>query len=385
MKKLSALILFINTLMLISTISCVGNTEKTEQETVFPNPNPPHPINYDDPPIKGFPNFKVANGKIVNNFITNDMFNINQLGIAYSNYNSNSSIAAKQILNMAGLISTKDGSVCTAIPIKQTRGLTIFITAAHCFTLYKNDKNNINKNNFYPLQDVSIYYGQQPDISSATDKFTVVSGYLPNNYCQGATFESTGINTNCPLFDYKANTEQNDIGILVVNGNFGTESQYPHLIPLESYPQVYTNAPILSIGYGTVNDIKHHPVFIDDNPQAFYVSNYYYMTDDHVGYHHVYNSYFNPFQQGYTSLICGGDSGGPDLFWNGKQWNLISEHSFGPAGICGGFFKDLHDGNVATKVGDYFSWINNIINSIDSADNSFCDNASNNCVQAGQI
>jgi len=379
------------TLKIISLIfcgflfGCIGGNNKNNTPQIYPNPYP-QILNYPTPPIFNLPNFSVTNGQAVSNAnIDYSTFNENNLGISYSNFNSNTSVAAQKILTMASLviINTSKGTfVCTAVPIRQTNGYTIFITASHCFVTNKDSPNTLTSANVVTAQNISIYYGQKPNTSSSFNRFTTASLYLPTQYCAGVTFKN---GDECPLFYYVPGTQQNDIAILVVNGNFGNPADFPAVIPVGQYPQVYTGASILSIGYGAVNNAQESPVLINNTPQAFYVSSYYYMVDDNPGYHHVYNSYFNPTQQGYTTLICSGDSGGPDLFWDGNKWNLISEHTFGPANVCGGFYKNLYYGNVATRVGDYYDWIVGIENSVTNGDNNFCSEPGNNCLQIGLL
>jgi hypothetical protein len=373
----------------LNLVACIGGKNSNNTPQIYPNPNPPNVIQYPTPPIFDLPNFDVANG-VVNPSHNQDQaqnFNITNLAIAYSDYNSNTSVAAMRILDMSGLVIMKQATgiySCTAIPIMQTdNGYTVFITAAHCFVNNKNSPTALFDYNITAANDVFVYYGQQPNLASITNRLTVASIYLPMQYCYGATFNNGG---HCPLFYYTPNTQQNDIAVFVANGTFGNANNFPKLIPPSQYPQVYTGAPILSIGYGAVNNSNQQPVLINGSPQAFYINSYYYMLNDNPGYHHVYNSYFNTSQQGYTTLICEGDSGGPDLFWDGTNWDIISEHTFGPAGVCGGFFKNLYYSNVATNVGNYYNWIVGITTSVANADNNFClPEAGNNCIQVGLI
>ena len=84
---------------------------------------------------------------------------------------------------------------------------------------------------------------------------------------------------------------------------------------------------------------------------------------------------------GYASLVCGGDSGGGDLFWTGSKWILLSEHTYGPNSACGTFYS-FYLPNGATNVSAYYDWIQSIIKDPTPAVN--CKNGTiANCVTNG--
>lgn len=353
-------------------IGCTGSNNSNQTPTISPYPYP-QTLPYESPPIFNLPNYQVSNGQVQN--ILN--YTGNNLGIAYS------ASADPGIADLSGLVKIySNGStyICTATPIlyNQQTNQTVFVTAAHCFMSHKSNSNTVVSSDVSPVNGIGVFYGLSPDTRTTINYYQASAVYLPLNYCSGATFNQ---GYDCPLFYYIPNTQQNDIAVLVVNGGpFGNPNNYAKLIQLSNYPQVYTGAPILSIGFGAVNNAQESPILINGIPKAFDVTNYFYMVDDNPGYHHVYNSYFNSSQNGYTTLICNGDSGGPDLYWDGtnQNWDLISEHSFGPAGVCGGFIADLHNGNVATRVGDYYDWIMGIESNINNQ--AYCSESVNNCL-----
>jgi hypothetical protein len=89
-----------------------------------------------------------------------------------------------------------------------------------------------------------------------------------------------------------------------------------------------------------------------------------------------------PLYAGYASLICGGDSGGGDIFWTGNKWILLSEHTYGPTSVCGTFYSYLPNGE--TNVSSYYNWLENIImnkNPIADCTNGLIPN----CVTNGKV
>jgi hypothetical protein len=197
------------------------------------------------------------------------------------------------------------------------------------------------------------------------------SVFVPKDYCYGAKFSSTS--GGCPNFnpsDGVVGGQGNDIALIHINRKFNANEVYPQLAPPESYPQQYTMAPILSLGFG-VNNVNGRV------GQMFYVTNYFYQKSDSLGYHYLHNSYFNTNATnfGYSALICGGDSGGPDLFWNGHNWILLSEHTYGLSDSCGGFYNELTEG--ATNVSSYYGWLTSIMNATNPV--AYCQTESANC------
>ena len=196
--------------------------------------------------------------------------------------------------------------------------------------------------------------------------------FLPSNYCAGGTFASLG---NCPNFTSEDGGQGNDIALIHIANNFNPAPyNYPQLNNGSLYPTVYTMAPVLSLGYGS-NNVN------GGTGQLFYVTNYFYQQSDNIGYHYLYNSYFNPASAnyGYSALVCGGDSGGGDLFSpDGVSWILLSEHTYGPTDACGTFYSGLP--NAATNVSQYYDWLTSIISGEVTVAN--CD-TSNNCVTNG--
>lgn len=281
----------------------------------------------------------------------------------------------------------KEGlSICSATPVKydESSNTTFLIGAAHCFVKNKTDARKLTDANIYAPEKLKVFYGK--NIVDYPTEYNVKAVYLPTSYCYNAKFES---GYSCPNFepnDGVKNGQGNDIAIIQIESQFASAISpvYPEVVESSQYPDTYTMAPILSIGYGISTQT---PVPEDTSctmgstcAKMFYVANYQYTASltTNTGYQYLYNSFYNNNQLGigYTALVCGGDSGGGDLFWTGNKWILLSEHTYGPGDACGTFYDYLP--NAATNVSAYYDWIMNIMNSPDPV--ATCRSSSANCV-----
>lgn len=333
--------------------------------SVVPNPYPPESVNYEPLP-DGFESALPTFVKEASSAMS--------LQIAWGD---NSNPAALDLAASVKMIASDRVEICSATPIytpeNPSEG-TWLVGAAHCFVKSKSNPNIVSSNEILEPSSIIISKGVG---GNATTPITFVSGraaiYIQPDYCQGAQFNSLG---SCPNFSPNEGVrggQGNDIALIHINKTFspGNESANPQIAESGYYPLPYTMAPILSLGYGNNN-------VVSDNGILFYVLNYFYEKSDDAGYHYNYNSYFNsnPGSIGYSSLICGGDSGGGDLFWDGSRWILLSEHTYGPSNACGQFYNYLPNG--ATNVSSYYEWLTTIIQSQDPV--ALCKNDSSNCV-----
>lgn len=358
--------------------SCVGSV----YDGVSPYPYSPVG-DYPAPDIVSFPNFNQVykNGSNhISSLQFNNMINMNQqknaskLEIAYQ------STANRKIEDLVALVTVNVGigfSICSATPIKYDSSLdkTVLVTAAHCLIKSKPDLNNLYQNDIYPLASINVIQG----INAMVDPvniFKVDAVFVYSKYCDGSSFYNNG---SCPNLIYKAGTEGNDVALLEIKGKFGNPEHYPKIATLDHFPAVYTKAPVLSLGYGVVNGEGNQEIVPDGGVKAFATTNYLYASSDHVGYHYLHNSIFNEEHKAYAILFCSGDSGGPDLFWDGNQWLMLAIHTYGPANQCGGFTKNLYrNGNGSTNLGFYFTWLQSIIDNLDN--HGYCDNSDHQCL-----
>lgn len=288
-----------------------------------------------------------------------------QLQIAYGRNDES------QIANLTAYVKMGSSGLCSATPVKyeSASNTTFLIGAAHCFVTAKDQPSTLTVSNLNSVGSLTVYNGVQPLVQGQT--YSVQAVYLRQDYCSGGTFT---LGHECPNFSPNSGsgTQGNDIAVIQIAGEYaesGASSNYPQVVPASQYPTPYTMAPILSIGYGMNTQIPdpNVPIYCPACSVMFYVANYQYWQQDSTplgqgGYHYLYNSYYNNGsfgQSGYSSLICGGDSGGGDLFWNGSNWLLLSEHTYGPTGACGTFYSSLPNG--ATNVSAYYDWIQSIL------------------------
>ena len=295
----------------------------------------------------------------------------NSLQIAYGH---NTNPVAPSLVAYVNMYVAGEGTyICSATPVAADgNGGTWLVGAAHCFLSRKSQTTMVGVGDVLPSSDLSVRKG----IYGNTVIASTAEVFIRKDYCSGGAFSGLGECPNFSPIDGAFAGQGNDIALIHINSKFNSNEAYPQLARAESYPQPYTMAPVLSMGFGD-NNVN------GGNGDLFYVVNYFYQQSDKTGYHYLYNSYFNPDPAnfGYSSLICGGDSGGPDLFWNGSNWLLLSEHTYGPSGACGQFYNDLPNG--ATNVSTYYDWLTGIINSGASGAVAYCNGPSANCVTNG--
>lgn len=264
-------------------------------------------------------------------------------------YGRNSDI---QVANLTALV-TMGGGFCSATPVWYDPVLnsTFLIGAAHCF---ESDKKAVAgqllASDILPLNILGITQTGPGQWAS----YPVQAVYLRQDYCNGETYSAGG----CPQFN---GNYRHDLAIIQISGKYADPKLYPQIESAAKYPQPGGMAPILSIGYGGYTQTPLDDVTAAPGGSLFYVANYFYQYSADSGFYYLHNSYYNNGafnQSGYTTLVCGGDSGGGDLFWTGKHWILLAEHTY-MSGQCGSFYSYLPNGS--TNVSSYYAWIESII------------------------
>lgn len=275
---------------------------------------------------------------------------------------------SEQVKRLTAQLNIGNQYICSAAPVYYDGKGTWLVTAAHCLVNDKTDENNLQSTELVSSKEILV----ETTINGEWNANNATAIFVPRDYCYGASFSSfAGCPNFTPDYDSGATGEGNDIGLIYAEGKVGSPEDYAKLAPQSEFPEAYTMAPILSVGNGIT----------ENNGSAgttYYVTNYLYRKTDNEGYHLLYSSYFNdsPDNMGYTSLVCNGDSGGGDYYWNGSNWILIATHSFAPLGGCGKVYNYLPSGS--TNVGYYYDWIKLIIDSKNPA--STCNLSSSNCV-----
>lgn len=359
----------ISKLMILSTISLLcacgsGASSSTSDSGFVDKPVPPSPYPSTGS-YNGIPYSQLGQPTGLSSYP--DGILPKSLQIAYGYANESSAIA-----NLTAFVAI-NSSICTATPIKydSVSNTTFLVSAAHCFIHSKENASETTSIDMIPVSDITVSYGSAfPWIKT----YQVNAVYIPKNYCFNSTF---AIRSECSNFSPNSgsNTQGNDIAILQIKESFGIIESYPKLAEESQYPQTYSMAPVLSVGYGLYTQEPITSSSCTNCGNLYYVANYQYWQQDATGYHYLYNSYYannSSYGSGYAALSCDSDSGGGDLFWDGKNWLLLSEHAYGPTNACGTLYSYLP--NAATNVSAYYEWIKNIIDNTDPKSN--CKNGS---------
>lgn len=322
-----------------------------------------------------------------NSFWPNNLHNALQIAYGHNMESALVNLAGYIVVNNVMTPKGAVSTICSSTPVyyDSVNQRTWFVSAAHCFMQQKQQSNTVVSSDLWNFNNnpTVLKSGIGGANNILVSQFgSIQAVFVRKDYCKGATFQASSgssYGSECPNFSPSDGGQGNDISLFYVNGKYPSESTdtnlYPKVVPPESYPHTYSMAPVLSIGYGINTQTPNNNAGCSGSScgQMFAVANYQYWQQDAVmgadngGYHYLYNSFYantvnqSTYGSGYTALICGGDSGGGDLFWTGTNWILLSEHTYGPSDTCGTFYNYLPNG--ATNVSAYYDWIKSLIHS----------------------
>ena len=257
---------------------------------------------------------------------------------------------------------------CTGTPIRfdPTSGVGFVVSAAHCVLDAEKpagqaitpDDISIFRNN-----KATIYQGL---IGTVTDKASLTGQinavYVPSRYCKEAP-----MNGGCRNLE----KQNGDIAVLKIVVDKGkTLGVLPDLQLAPKTLVIDSAQSIMALGYGFNEDhhLKHR-----DQTELHYVDYQFFATDAYKTVHSeasLMNGYFIAGRNKciasrtcYIEIICGGDSGGGDFYWDGSRWDLIGAHSFGGSGYCGGEGLRAygHVADVSADVRPFTAWIEEIL------------------------
>ncbi len=235
--------------------------------------------------------------------------------------------------SMAVAITLSDGSrYCTGTPISYdpTTGVGYVLSAAHCVVGNpKSALQQVTANNITTFTK-NRYYISQTLNADGSNKMTgtITAVYIPSQYCQVAPF------TLNRYGNYECNylpAQNGDLALLKVNITSGNSLNINSQVKLA--PSNLTMAQpsyIMALGYGSTNTNEN-------NTNLFYITYEYFANNSYqgeTGLSTLMNGYSPSGTNAYYSIICGGDSGGGDFYWDGANWNLVGAHSYGSS-ICG--------------------------------------------------
>lgn len=253
---------------------------------------------------------------------------------------SNTSVQATLESMAVALTNAKGGRYCTGTPLSYdaATGVGYVLSAAHC--VVGNPKSigaEVTANNITtftkldPTTNTHVnYINQTLNASNSEDRTTgtITAVYIPSQYCQAAPFTLNRYgNYECGYLP----AQNGDLALLKVNFTSAQSMSVNSQVKLA--PSGLTMAQpsyIMALGYGITNTN-------DSNTNLFYITYEYFANNSYqgeAGLSALMNGYSPSGSDAYYSIICGGDSGGGDFYWDGTNWNLVGAHSYGSS-ICG--------------------------------------------------
>lgn len=231
------------------------------------------------------------------------------------------------------LTNSSGGRYCTGTPLSYnaTTGVGYVLSAAHC--VVGNPKaagQQVAISNIVTFSNNYNYINQTLNAANGSGTTgTIQAIYIPSQYCQSAAFELQNGSYVCGSLE-----EQNG-ELALVKVSFST-GQSLNLNPqVRLAPSDLTMAQpsyIMALGYGITN----YDIFTR-NTSLYYITYEYFANNTYqgdVGLSAIMNGYSPQGYDAYYSIICGGDSGGGDFYWDGINWNLVGAHSYGSS-VCG--------------------------------------------------
>lgn len=272
--------------------------------------------------------------------------------------------------SMAVALTHQNGRrYCTGTPLSYDANTKtgFILTAAHCVIGEPKPANTkITANNITTFSEGLGYINQINN--AATNSGTtgnIDAVYVPNTYCEIPAFSYDLKNKYYFCGDL---TEQySDFAVIKVHSD--TPLQLNSQIKLASSNlQLTSPSYLMALGYGKTNDDAN-------NTNLFYITYEYFGTNSYsgeTGVSTIMNGYSPNGSDGYYSIICGGDSGGGDFYWDGSNWQLVAVHSYGSA-ECGALSNNYSSAFDAS--GDIRPFANNITQLINNdSTKSGCNN-----------
>jgi hypothetical protein len=245
---------------------------------------------------------------------------------------------------------------CTGTPVSYnpTTRVGFIVTAAHCVAggaKAKGEPFTSNNIDTFALPTYWIYQstpGRLSEAAKLTGEINAV--YVPARYCEGAAFSQKGVCENLAL-------QNGDIAILKIRAFDGDEMQVlPGLQIGDSSVKMPASADIMALGYGFNTSKTPEDRTLDYVDYEYFANNTYRTVTSEAS---IMNGYFK--NDTYYSIVCQGDSGGGDFYWDGSHWNLVGAHSFGPVpcGVWGKTYETAHD--ISSDVRPWAGLIHDII------------------------
>jgi secreted trypsin-like serine protease len=247
------------------------------------------------------------------------------------------------------------GEYCTGTPLHYDAATNVgfVLTAAHC--VVGNSKaagSRVTPANITTFSNGNdwIYQGTPGivgDSAALTGRIQAV--YIPSQYCQAPAFNAAGCSDLA--------RQNGDVALVKITGNGSHTLEVDHRLRLAPANAVLQHASeIMALGYGTNTSTT------PDDRVLYYITYRYYANDAFEGASSdlsLMNGYHD--NGSFYSIICQGDSGGGDFYWDGTHWNLVGAHSWGPTpcGVWGPHYHTAYDVSADTRPFD--NWIHVVV------------------------
>lgn len=311
---------------------------------------PPNIINNIPGEFQNLPNINV----------TNDISKIAYAGDqGYVGAITDSSLKAS-LSSLAVALSDSTGRrYCTGTPlyINTITNDAFILTAAHCVVGNRKKANTpiSATDNIVTFSSGRGYINQNVNASTSSGTTGVIQAvYLVQDYCKNPPF-TKDLKTN-KYFCQTLEEQNGDIAIIKVKATMPLNINSQVKLPTATL-SIVPGTIMLSLGYG-VTEMN------DENTRLNYINYEYFGTNSYqdVNAQKVLLNGYNPVTpNSYYSIICSGDSGGGDFYWDGSSWQLVGVHSFGSSkcGQANSAYGSAFD--ASADVREFTTQISNII------------------------
>ena len=247
---------------------------------------------------------------------------------------TNTSVQSTLESMAVALTNSSGGRYCTGTPLSYnaTTGVGYVLSAAHC--VVGNPKaagQQVTTDNIVTFTNSNNYINQTLNAANNSGTTgTIQAVYIPSQYCQSASFTINQYgNYECGSLP----AQNGDLALVKVSFSTGQSLNVnPQVKLAPSSLTMVQPSYVMALGYGITN----YDIF-QKNSSLYYITYEYFANDTYqgeVGLSTIMNGYSPQGNNAYYSIICGGDSGGGDFYWDGTNWNLVGAHSYGSS-ICG--------------------------------------------------
>ncbi|MDD3266617.1 MAG: trypsin-like serine protease [Burkholderiales bacterium] len=272
----------------------------------------------------------------------------------------------KPTLESMAIAITKSNAqrYCTGTPLSYdpNTGYGYVLSAAHCVmgNQGKNAGVEVTSDNIGTFTSNINYVSQVLNASGSNlNTGTITAVYIPQQYCKNYSIVYGRSGYQC------SNLAGQDGDIALFRVHYDTPVNYNAHVKLAN-PSLTIPYPsyIMALGYGITNSDEH-------NTNLYYITYEYFAKNSYMGENGlstIMNGY--SVNNAFYSIICGGDSGGGDFYWDGTNWQLVGVHSYGSlqCGAASPSYSGAMDASADVRL--FTNQLTNLIGSTESN----CDN-----------